>query len=215
MITIAVDGPAGAGKGTVANFLSKEFNLKHLDTGLLYREVARQSLLSGISLENAASLLDIAAAIDTDCLDENLLRNEEVAAASSKIAVFPEVRNILTLKMQEFVKNVASSYQGAVLDGRDVGIAVIPNADLKFFITADAEVRAQRRTKELLNKQNHAELNVVLKGLNERDQRDQSRKATPLQSATHAIIIDTTFLNIEQVCSKVSEVVKSRFKQFM
>src|SRR3989338_4320253 len=167
MINIAVDGPAGAGKGTVAIFLSKKFNLKHLDTGLLYRELARVALLKKISLENALELEEIAINIDPDCLNANSLRTEEISNAASKVAVLPKIRQILTLKMQQFVNHVQSPYQGTVLDGRDVGTAILPNADLKFFITADAEIRAHRRTNELLAKQNQAELNSVLKGINE------------------------------------------------
>lgn len=212
MIHIAVDGPAGAGKGTVASFLSTEFNLKHLDTGLLYRELARVALLNKISLENTLELEEIALNIDTNCLNANLLRTEEISSAASKVAVLPKIRQILTLKMQQFVNNVQSPYKGAILDGRDVGTAILPNADLKFFITADAEIRAQRRTNELQNKQNQAKLNVVLKGINERDQRDQNRKTTPLQAASDAITIDTTFLNIEQVCSKVTAIVNDHLQ---
>jgi cytidylate kinase len=212
MINIAVDGPAGAGKGTVASFLSKEFNLKHLDTGLLYRELARLALLKKISLENTLELEKIALTIDPNCLNANSLRTEEISSGASKVAVLPKIRQILTAKMQHFVNNVQSPYQGAVLDGRDVGTAILPNADLKFFITADAQIRAHRRTNELLEKQNQAELNSVLKGINERDHRDQNRTVTPLQAAPNALIIDTTFLDVEQVCSKIAAIINDHLQ---
>ena len=138
-----------------------------------------------------------------------LLRTEEISATASKIAVFASVRKILTAKMQEFTKDIAAPFKGVVLDGRDVGTAVIPGADIKFYITADEKVRAARRTNELTQKQEMAELQTVLKAIAERDQRDQTRKSTPLQAAADAIVIDTTFMTIEDVCNKVAGVVES------
>ena len=147
--SVAIDGPAGAGKGTIAKYLSERFNLKHLDTGLLYREAARLVIADGGNTLDVVRLEEIAKKVDAYNINEENLRNEEIASVASQIAVVPSLRRVLTQKMRDFASSVSSAYQGVVLDGRDVGSVILPEADVKIYVTADEQVRVIRRTKEL------------------------------------------------------------------
>lgn len=209
MIHIAIDGTAGAGKGTVSKFLAQHFNLKYLDTGLLYREVARLVESLSINFDDLSAIKGIALNMDIAGLDENILRTEQISSIASQIAVLPDVRNILTLKMQEFANCVDNSFSGVILDGRDIGIAVLPNADVKIFITADSQIRAMRRKNQLHDNKN-IEFSTVLENILVRDQRDQNRIATPLQTAKDAIVLDTTYMDIQQVYAEVIKIVNSK-----
>ena len=195
--SVAIDGPAGAGKGTIAKYLSERFNLKHLDTGLLYREAARLVIADGGNTLDVVRLEEIAKKVD--------LRNEEIASVASQIAVVPSLRRVLTQKMRDFASSVSSAYQGVVLDGRDVGSVILPEADVKIYVTADEQVRVIRRTKEL----GAVAMQEILEGIKARDARDGNRQTAPLQVADGAIVLDTTFLDIKEVCAKAAEIVEN------
>ncbi len=201
--SVAIDGPAGAGKGTIAKFLSEEFNLKHLDTGLLYREAARHVIQEGVDVLDVVHLEKIAEKVNINNIAEENLRNEKVASVASQVAVVPSLRRVLTQKMRDFATKIEKKYQGAVLDGRDVGTVVLPDADIKLYITADEQVRALRRTKEL----DEETLEKVLEEIKQRDRRDQHREVAPMNAADDAIILDTTFLSIDEACEKAAKIV--------
>jgi cytidylate kinase len=203
--SVAIDGPAGAGKGTIAKYLSERFNLKHLDTGLLYREAARLVIADGGNTLDVVRLEEIAQKVDTHHINEENLRNEEIASVASQIAVVPSLRRVLTQKMRDFANSVSSPYQGVVLDGRDVGSVILPQADVKIYVTADEQVRVLRRTKEL----GSVAMQEILEGIKARDARDGNRQTAPLQIAGGAIVLDTTFLDIKEVCEKAAEIVEN------
>lgn len=208
--SIAIDGPAGAGKGTIAKFLSQEFCLKHLDTGLLYREAARLVIQEKADVLDVVRLEEIAAEVDIYNFMEEKLRSEEIASVASQVAVVPSLRRVLTKKMRDFAENVKGQYQGVVLDGRDVGTVILPDANIKIYVTADEQVRALRRTKEL----NSEVLQNILKDIKRRDERDENREVAPMQVAQDAIILDTTFLTIEEACKKAATIVKKLMAEF-
>lgn len=183
--TIAIDGPAAAGKGTISKAVAAHFGFAHLDTGLLYRAVGAKVLL-GMAPQVAAETLT------ADDLKNDDLRSPEVAQSASRVAVVPEVRAALL----DFQRSFARRAGGAVLDGRDIGTVICPNAEAKLFVTASAEVRAERRYKELLDK-GAVSLEQVLADVQERDARDRDRSAAPLKPAEGAVVIDTTDLSIE------------------
>ena len=202
--SVAIDGPAGAGKGTIAKYLSERFNLKHLDTGLLYREAARLVVEEKANILDVVRLEAIAQKVDTNQIIEENLRNEEIASVASQIAVVPSLRRVLTQKMRDFANSVSSPYLGVVLDGRDVGSVILPQADVKIYVTADEQVRVLRRTKEL----GSVAMQEILEGIKARDARDGDRQTAPLQVADGAIVLDTTFLAIKDVCEKAAEIVE-------
>lgn len=203
--SVAIDGPAGAGKGTIAKFISEKFNLKHLDTGLLYREAARLVIQEGVDVLDVVRLEEIAQKVDTNSIIKENLRNEKIASVASQIAVVPSLRRVLTKKMRDFASNVELKYQGVVLDGRDVGTVILPQADVKLYVTADEQVRALRRAKEL----EKSILQKILEEIKCRDERDQNRQDAPMQVANGAVVLDTTFLSIDEACQKAAEVVAS------
>ena len=200
---IAVDGPAGAGKGTIATFLANFYNLRHLDTGLLYRAVALKAIQEDIPFDKREVLSEISSKIDLNTLNDPVLRNESTASMASKIAVYPEIREILTAQMRAFCSDITLPYKGAVLDGRDIGTVVCPGADIKFFITATPEIRAERRQIEMRKKDQIALGQDVIG----RDARDSNRSASPLTQAFDAHLIDTTNMTIEEACQAVSKIV--------
>jgi cytidylate kinase len=203
--SVAIDGPAGAGKGTIARYISEKFNLKHLDTGLLYREAARLVIEDGGTTLDVVRLEEIAQKVDTHHITEENLRTEEVASVASQIAVVPSLRRVLTQKMRDFSNDITPDYQGVVLDGRDVGTVILPQADVKIYVTADEQVRVLRRTKELES----VAMQEILEGIKARDARDGNRQTAPLQVADGAIVLDTTFLDIKEVCEKAAEIVEN------
>lgn len=184
--TIAIDGPAAAGKGTISKAVAAHFGFAHLDTGLLYRAVGAKVLL-GMEPQNAAETLT------AEDLKNEDLRSPEVAQSASRVAVIPEVRAALL----DFQRSFARRAGGAVLDGRDIGTVICPSAEAKLFVTASAEVRAGRRYKELAAKGGTDSLEQVLADVRERDARDRDRSAAPLKPAEDAVVIDTTELSIE------------------
>ncbi len=191
---IAIDGPAASGKGTLARKLAEHFDLPHLDTGLSYRGVAYALLEDGAPLDDPALAKAAANAIDLIALDRDLLSAHEVGEAASKIAVMSEVRRILVEKQRAF----AGNKRGAILDGRDIGTVVCPEADVKLYVTASAEARAARRFLEAGEKGSGATRAQILEDIVRRDERDTGRADSPLRPAEDAHLLDTSEMSIEQ-----------------
>lgn len=199
-LLIAIDGPAAAGKGSISRAIAKHFGMAHLDTGLLYRAVGAQVL-------KGAEPLQAAQRLQAEDLNGFELRNDTVAQAASKVAALPEVR----VELVEFQRRFARRIGGAVLDGRDIGTVILPDADVKLFITASAEVRAERRYKELLDSGAQTSLEQVLADVIARDARDMSRSAAPLVAAKDAVLIDTSDLSLSTaIAQAVAAVEKDR-----
>jgi len=196
IFTVAIDGPAAAGKGTISRRLADQFGFDHLDTGLLYRAVGAK-VADGVAPEMAAQNLTAADLARTD------LRSHAAGQAASKVAVIPEVRSALVKFQREFARQSG----GAVLDGRDIGTVICPDADLKLFITARPEVRAHRRYLELGGDEAQ-----ILNEIIERDSRDMSRADAPLRAAEDAVVIDTSDLDIEAAVRLAAEHVTARLK---
>jgi len=184
---IAVDGPTASGKGTIAKALAAHFGLPHLDTGLLYRAVGWQTFLDGGDPENPAQAL-AATSFPDSLLDDPHLRLEETGGLASRVSVHPAVRQALYERQRAF----ATQPGGAVLDGRDIGTVIAPDADVKLFVIASAEARAERRWKELHGRGSEARLEDVLAQIRRRDERDTGRSDAPLAVAEDAIVLDTT-----------------------
>jgi len=200
--TVAIDGPAASGKGTISRAIAQHFGFGHLDTGLLYRAVGKKSLTHGDSPEIATKL---ARELTADDLNADDLRTAEVAQAASRIAVIPAVRTALV----ELQKTFAKQPCGAVLDGRDIGTVICPDADVKLFITASAEVRARRRYAELSAKNNSVTPEQVLADIKLRDARDADRDVAPMIAATDAHLIDTSDMKIAQAIAVTIAIVKA------
>ncbi len=199
---IAIDGLAASGKGTIAKRVAEHFDLPYLDTGKLYRAVGSYMLDRALSLtdsDDIAEMVRFARGIDPKTLSNPKLRSDEVGNAASVISVLPEIRTALL----GFQRDFAHQPSGAVLDGRDIGTVICPEADFKFFITADVQIRAERRTNELQAYGKAASYARVLRDLEERDARDQSRHVAPLLPAADAIVVDTTKLDIDAAVALV------------
>ena len=192
-LIIAIDGPAASGKGTLARLIASEYGLAHLDTGLTYRAVAHAMLKAGLPLGDAATAEHIAAIIDLGALDRSVLSSHVIGEAASKIAVYPNVRRILVEQQRTF----ARSEQGAILDGRDIGTVVCPDATVKFYVTASPDVRAKRRFDEIIHNGGAADFNTILADVKRRDERDTGRADSPLRPALDAHLLDTSTMSIE------------------
>lgn len=193
---IAVDGPAASGKGTIAKALAKHFGLPHMDTGLLYRAVALALWRYGGDPASEFEALRACHALVVEPEDEEL-RSEPVSRIASSISSYPSVREALRVRQQEF----AGQPGGAVLDGRDIGTVIAPQAEVKLFVTASPEVRAERRTKELAAREMPAHFEEVLADIRARDERDSNRSSAPLRQADDAILIDTTNMDAQAACA--------------
>ena len=197
--TVAIDGPAAAGKGTVGRAVAAHFGFAHLDTGLLYRAVGAK-VLEGMTAEEAALTLQ------ADDLENDQLRTNAVAEAASRAAAIPAVRAALV----DFQRSFAMRAGGAVLDGRDIGTVICPDAPVKLFITATPEVRAQRRFAELSAKGAEVTLEGVLADVQARDARDSTRAEAPLKPAEDAELMDTSTMDIEAAVARAIELVAAR-----
>jgi len=202
---IAVDGPAASGKGTIAAGLGRDFGLPHLDTGLLYRAVGVLTLRAGHSLDDRACAHAAAAMLTADQLDDPELRTRAAGEAASRVAVYPEVRASLL----EFQRTFAAQAGGAVLDGRDIGTVICPEAPAKIYVTASPEVRAERRWKQLKAQGEAVDLADVLEDIRKRDARDGGRDAAPMRPATDAVLLDTSQMTIEQAADAARRIVEA------
>lgn len=203
---VAIDGPAAAGKGTLAERLAAHLGLAHLDTGLLYRAIGRLMFDRGFDLDNAELAGQFALALDPEDLKRGDLRGREAGELASRVAVHPQVRAALV----EFQRAFAARAPGAVLDGRDIGTVICPNADVKIFVTASAEVRARRRTDELLAKGRDVHYETILAETKERDDRDSNRAVAPLKPAADAVVLDTSHLDRDGAFAAAIEIVAAK-----
>ncbi|HEY0544748.1 MAG TPA: (d)CMP kinase [Pyrinomonadaceae bacterium] len=217
---IAIDGPSGAGKSTLGRMLAREHGLLYLDTGAMYRAAALAVLRAGVSMRDSLAVAKIVndakinlegdpaslrVTLDGEDVSEEL-RSEEVSHASSVISTIPEVRRALVSRQRV----LAGRGRGAVLEGRDIGTVVFPNADVKFFLTARPEARAHRRYEEDRLRERDSSYENTLTDINQRDQRDSTRADSPLAIAEDAIVIDSTEFSIEEVFEKMTREIKER-----
>lgn len=205
MPVIAVDGPAASGKGTIARALARHFGLPHMDTGLLYRAVALNLWRRGGSGANEFEALRACDELGLDP-DDPELRSEPVSRIASAISAFASVRSALLSRQQDF----AQQEGGAVLDGRDIGTVIAPDADVKLFVTASPEVRAERRLKELEARGMRVHFDDVLADIRARDRRDSTRQVAPLRSAPDAIQLDTSDLDVDAAIAEAIRLVEER-----
>lgn len=207
---IAVDGPAASGKGTIARALAEHFDLPHMDTGLLYRAVALNLWRWGGDPGSEFEAVRACEELNLDSSDPEL-RSEPVSKVASKISAYPEVRKALLERQRSFAAQPA----GAVLDGRDIGTVIAPDADAKLFVTASQEVRAQRRVRELLERGMPAHYEDVLLDLKARDSHDTERETTPLRQAADAILLDTSDLDVPAAIAEAVRLVKTRISKLV
>lgn len=217
MYNIAIDGPAGAGKSTIAKIVAKELDFIYVDTGAMYRTMALACLRAGIVAENETEIVANCQNVKVDLKYEDGLqkvylngedvsteiRKEEVGNMASAIAVYGPVRKILVEMQQEIAK-----VNNVVMDGRDIGTAVLPNADLKIYLTASVETRAMRRYKELVEKGQECDIKQIEADIADRDYRDMNRDVSPLKQAEDAVLVDSSEMNIEQVVEAITKLVK-------
>ena len=206
---IAVDGPAASGKGTLGKKLAAHYGLRHLDTGLLYRAVAKAVLDAGHKPNDHARAIAAAKALDPSRFDEIALKSQQVGEAASVVSAIPEVRTALL----DFQRQFAATAPGAVLDGRDIGTVICPNADVKIFVTATPEERARRRALEFKSRGEAIAEAEVLADIVRRDERDRNRAAAPLIQAPDAHLLDTTAMGIEAVLKAAIELVERARKR--
>jgi len=208
-VIIAIDGPAASGKGTIGKRLAMHYGLRHLDTGLLYRAVAKVVLDSGAKPDNAQAAIAAAKALDPSRFDEAALKSAAVGEAASYVSAVPEVRAALV----GFQRSFAAAAPGAVLDGRDIGTVICPDADVKIFVTATPEVRARRRAMEYRAAGKDGDEATVLADIRKRDERDSNRSASPLKQADNAVLLDTTELNVEAAVAAAIAIVQARARR--
>ena len=216
---ITVDGPSGAGKGTLCYALAEKLGYALLDSGAIYRVTALAALQRKTDLTNESALAELARHLDIQFIPQNgevnilladmnvshLIRTQEVADAASKVAVFPEVRSALLQLQQDFAKN-----DGLIADGRDMGTVVFPNAQVKLFLDASAEERAKRRYKQLQNKGINGNFEQILAEIKERDFRDRNREVAPLKPADDALLLDSTTLSIGEVIDQALAYIREK-----
>ena len=216
-IDIAIDGPAGAGKSTIAKAVAKRMGFVYVDTGALYRAVGLYMLDRGISIDDAEEVVKALPEItvDIEYMDEaqqvilcgknvtSRLRTQEVGEAASVTSQYPEVRD----KLMELQRSLAERYD-VVMDGRDIGTVVLPDADLKIYLTADSRIRAKRRYDELIGKGEKAEFSEILKEVEERDHRDMNRETAPLKKADDAVEVDSSYMTVSEVEDRIRELIR-------
>lgn len=216
---IAMDGPAGAGKSTIAKEVSKRLNIIYVDTGSMYRAMAYYMLSKGIDIDDSEAVIANCDDATVTLKYENgtqivylngenvnpYLRTEEVGNATSKITVLPKVRERITALQQEL-----AAQEDCIMDGRDIGTCVLPNADVKIYLTASSEVRAKRRYLELTQKGQECDLLQIQKDMEERDYRDMHREVSPLKQADDAILVDSSNMNPEEVIDYILNLCKNK-----
>ena len=202
---IAIDGPAGSGKGTLGKRLAAHYGLRHLDTGLVYRAVAQAVLAGGASPDNKAAAVFAAQALDPFAFDEDALKTQAIGEAASIVSAISEVRAALF----QFQRDFAAQPPGAVLDGRDIGTVICPNAEVKIFVTASPEARARRRAAEFRAAGKPVDEAAVLDDIRRRDERDVHRAAAPLKQAEDAVLLDTTDLDIDGAIRAAIDIVEA------
>lgn len=203
---IAIDGPAASGKGTLARRLAAAYGLPHLDTGLLYRGTARAVLDAGADIRDEAAAVRAAESLDLLDFDEVRLRGKDMGEAASVVAAVPAVRAALVAVQRHFAGRAA----GAVLDGRDIGTVICPDANAKIFVIASAEVRARRRHRELQERGETVAYAAVLDDIRRRDERDSGRSTAPLTAAADAVTLDTTALDVDAAYAAARRIVEAR-----
>ena len=202
---VAIDGPAASGKGTLARRLAQHLGLPHLDTGLLYRATARVLMDEGRDLSDVAAAVAAARGLALLDFDEKRLRGRDMGEAASRVAAMPEVRKALVESQRDF----AHRHEGAVLDGRDIGTVICPDAEVKIFVTASPETRATRRALELKNQGEKVDYAAVLEDIRRRDLRDSARAAAPLARAADAVLLDTTEMSISEAADAARRIVEA------
>nr|WP_298103871.1 (d)CMP kinase [uncultured Shinella sp.] len=207
--TIAIDGPAAAGKGTLSRLIAEAYGFHHLDTGLTYRATAKALLDRGLPLDDEAVAADVARNLDLAGLDRSVLSAHAIGEAASKIAVMPSVRRALVEAQRTF----AVREPGTVLDGRDIGTVVCPDAPVKLYVTASPEVRARRRYEEILAGGGVADYETILEDIRRRDERDMGRADSPLKPADDAHLLDTSEMSIEAAFSAARSFIDAALKQ--
>ena len=212
-INIAIDGPSAAGKSTIADLLAKKFHLTHLDTGAMYRCCAFAAVQQGIPLTDEAALSELVKHLDIR-FDDNKqvyigdknvsveIRNNDISMAASKVSAFAGVRKALVAMQQEIAEE-----KGYILDGRDIGTVVLPDADVKIYMVASVEARAKRRFNEYVQKGISADYDTICQDIVQRDYQDTHRKESPLKQAEDAIAVDTSNLTIDEVVEKISMII--------
>ncbi|MCR9195746.1 MAG: (d)CMP kinase [Hyphomonas sp.] len=206
---IAIDGTLASGKGTIARRLARWYGLAHMDTGRLYRATGVAALNRGADFDDPKALADVALSLDLNDYDEDELRTAEAGQAASKVAAVPAVRAALL----ELQRAFANRPKGAVLDGRDIGTVVCPDADVKLWVDASVETRATRRWKELTEKGETLSLDDMIAQLKERDERDRNRSDAPMVAAADSVLIDTTHLTIDAAVDKARAAVDAVIAQ--
>ena len=202
---IAIDGPAASGKGTLGKRLAAHYGLRHLDTGLIYRAVAKALVDAGDQLDDVARAVRAAKALDPGGFDEKVLKSHAVGEAASIVSALPEVRTALLAFQRDFGR----APPGAVLDGRDIGTVIFPDADVKIYVDATAEVRASRRAAEIAVAGGMVSEAEVLADIRRRDERDTQRAAAPLRAAPDAHLLDTTHLDIDAAFRAAIDIVEA------
>ncbi|MFN7709914.1 MAG: (d)CMP kinase [Holosporales bacterium] len=209
---IAIDGLAASGKGTLSARLARHYDFAMLDTGLLYRWVGWKVLQAGFSASQADEAALIAAQVNVEEFSNSALRTDQVAAQASQVAVHPQVRQALLDFQRSFAANPPGGKKGAILDGRDIGTVICPDAPCKIFVTATLEERAKRRAKELLQQGQITTFHAVYEDMLARDSRDAKRNTSPTVAAANALVLDTTYLGADEVFELACRYVDERWQ---